>query len=612
MKAAGACVLLSGALVATVCTSLLAAPVTVHDPWLVNDRVADTHNLGTMAATYVNAYTPDGVVPPASDEDKAINIYDNQKRRLYHWADEPPGVGGDINDPTYNQNVFGWCLCGRHASQACTIAQAAGLGERKINLPGHWIYEVQYSDGSWHAYDTMTTMYVYDKGTPRNVASCAEMKSDPSILADAVVDGRTCPGFLLCGDTVDWYQSAVTSWSDSGSGAVTAAWTGDMDLRLGESFKRTSESWVDQHPTPHTGTPPNPPYHHEARRDYRDYVNSPYWEPYELTSDESTAINIGYIPTFRRWANGTDTLAPDFRSGDYQALLDSASHDIATYYTDGLTPDLHPATVGTTGEAVFKISVPFYLTDASFSGEFVKTNASDVCNVQFSTNGSTWTTVWSAGTVGTTVVTNQSLRTNIFNKYQTWYIKVQMNSSTALGDAGVSNFVVVTTFEHNKGAMAYLDKGVNNITLTFDNPAELAASGNVLHVRYEWQEFDGTDWTIDKKFETYATASPTTFTINTAGTKVPRMEYILLEITAMPSDTVAPAPVLDLAAGLPLSFKVPLTWTASGDDGNDGTANSMICGTARVRLLTMPRSRMPRRSVVYLRPRWPAWANHSA
>ena len=118
-------------------------PVIVHNPWLVNDRVADTHNLSTMAATYVNAYTPNGVVPPASNQDKAINIYNNQKRRLYHWADEPPSVGGnDINDPTYNQNVFGWGLCGRHASQACTIANAAGFGQRKIAVPGDWQYGV--------------------------------------------------------------------------------------------------------------------------------------------------------------------------------------------------------------------------------------------------------------------------------------------------------------------------------------------------------------------------------------------------------------------------------------------------------------------------------------
>ena len=64
--------------------------VVINNPWIVNDRVADTHNITTMATTYINAYTPDGVIAPASNDAKAINLYNNQKRRLYHWADEPP------------------------------------------------------------------------------------------------------------------------------------------------------------------------------------------------------------------------------------------------------------------------------------------------------------------------------------------------------------------------------------------------------------------------------------------------------------------------------------------------------------------------------------------
>jgi hypothetical protein len=168
--------------------------VTIHNPWIVNDRVADAHNINTMAATYVNSYTPDGVVTPPDDQAKAINIYDNQKRRLYHWADEPPGTGGNINDPTYNQNVFGWSLCGRHASQACTIVKAAGLTQRKISFPGHWTYEVQY-DGTYHQFDTMCTHYVYNRATPRKVCSCAEISADHTLELNAVAEGRACPGY---------------------------------------------------------------------------------------------------------------------------------------------------------------------------------------------------------------------------------------------------------------------------------------------------------------------------------------------------------------------------------------------------------------------------------
>ncbi len=291
-------------------------PVTVHNPWLVNDRVADTHTLDTMGATYVNAYTPDGVVLPTNDEQKAINIYNNQKRRLYHWAVEPPGIGGDIGDASYNQNVFGWSLCGRHASQARQIAQAAGFTQRVINLPGHWVYELQY-DGGWHLFDTMTTMYVYNLGTPRTIASCEDITSSDHVLADAVADGRACPGFLLCGDDIPWYQDAVNHYSAMGSSVPDGTWTGDMDLRIGQTFDRTWEAWQNQRPTSNNDADSmpgaDPPYHHECQNDWKDYVNWPYWEPY--------GASLSYIinkATYRRWANGTDTLAPDFHSAAYQ------------------------------------------------------------------------------------------------------------------------------------------------------------------------------------------------------------------------------------------------------------------------------------------------------
>ena len=546
-------------------------PVVVHNPWLKSDRIADTHNLASMAATYINAYTPDGVVAPTCNQDKAINIYNNQKRRMYHWADEPPSVGGnDINDPTYNQNVFGWALCGRHACNGCTIAKAVGFGQRKIAVPGDWQMEFIY-DGGNHLFHTMTTFYVMTRGSNPHIASCDEIKADNNLVLNAAAEGRACPGYLLCGDTPAWEADAVNHYSDGGDASVTTRWTGNMDLRIGQTFNRTWAAWQNQHPTPSTNADSmagnDPPYHHEAQHDWKDYVNFPYWEPYGQV--------ISYIhttkATYRRWSNGTDTLAPDFRSAGYQAMLESSSNNIATFYQDAITPDLHPSAINTQGEAVFKINVPFYITDANFSGTFVKATGSDVCKVYVSSNGTSWTQVYDAP-VGTTAVTNQPLRTNVFGLWTTWYVKVQMKGITAKANAGVSNFVVTTIFEHNKGSMAYLDKGTNNITLTFDNAAELQASGNVLHVQYTWKEFDGTGWTIDKHYDGYFTASPSTFMIVTNGTKVPRTESIVMEVMPLPYDPVAPGQVTGLAAGLAQSRSVPLTWTATGDDADTGTA----------------------------------------
>ncbi len=253
-------------------------------------------------------------------------------------------------------------------------------------------------------------------------------------------------------------------------------------------------------------------------------------------------------------------------------LLDPLSHDIATFYDDAITPDLHPATVGTMAEAVFKVNVPFYITDASFSGDFVKAHTADVCNVFVSTNGATWTQVWT-GAVGTNHVTNQPLRNNVFGTWATWYVKVQLQATADVSDVGVSNFVITTIFEHNKGAMAYLDKGVNHITLTFDNPAELAASGNVLRVVYKWKEFDGVGWNVSREFDTTTDTSPCSFTITTGGSKVPRTESIQMQIVQ--PDLLAPSPITDLVAP-PAGVgrdRVVLNWTATGDDGELGQAS---------------------------------------
>ncbi len=544
--------------------------VTIQNPWITNDRVADTHDLTAMGNTYIYAYTPDGVVSPSSDEDKAINIYNNQKRRLYHWGCEPPSVGGNsIDDPTYTQNVFGWALCGRHATQACTIVDAAGLTPMKVGLPGHWVYQVYYG-GAYHFYDTMTTCYVYNRANPPTVASCSEIKADNTLILDALSEGRACPGFLLCGDTESWFANAINSWGSFGTGETTARWTGDMDLRGGEVFLRTWEAWENEHPTStvNADTMPgnDPPYHHECQHDWEDYVNWPYWEPYGQT--------ISYIhtgkATYRRWANGTDTITPDFRSSDYEDLLYSSTN-IATYYEDSITPDLHASTVNTVGEAVFRIQVPFYLTDGTVSGDFKRTNAGDITKILVSSNGTSWTEVWNNTATGTTQLSGLSLRTQVLGKYDVFYVKVQIKAVSALADAGVTNLSIGLTFEHNKGAMAYLDKGVNELTITCDNPEDLGDDYR-MKVTYTWKEYDGADWTIEKSYVRHISDSPTSITLTTGGTKVPRTESIQMEIVPTPTDTTAPSAVSDLDCGSPSRTSIPFTWTAPGNDGATGEA----------------------------------------
>lgn len=57
-------------------------PITIHNPWVVNDRTADTRSLQTMAATFGKRVAARRVIPGVTDQDRAINEYNNFKRRI--------------------------------------------------------------------------------------------------------------------------------------------------------------------------------------------------------------------------------------------------------------------------------------------------------------------------------------------------------------------------------------------------------------------------------------------------------------------------------------------------------------------------------------------------
>ena len=540
--------------------------VTVQNPWIVNDRVADCRSLTTMGNTFDKAYTPDGVVSSSDIETRCINEYNNFKRRLYHWGAMPP----NNQDVVEQMNVFGWALCGSQAGMNLAIIEQMGIHGRRISIDGggHTIWEAEYGS-KWHTYDTMCTYYVYNRSTPANIASMAEVKTDKNLVLNAVAEGRACPGFLLCGDTPSYFANGSDTWTvlgDPGDWPTTKSMS--QTLRIGEGIKRTCESWATQFTNNTTA-----PYHHEAVNDWKDTVNLPYWEPYKYDSTQNSAVGISYGTTYRRWANGNIALTPDFASAGYQAALQSGSTNIATYNDDGLSPELHTAATGAPAVAVFKIVTPYYITDGNLGGTFVKSGTSDVNRLYVSPDGSNWTRVWDNSAVGTTQLTNFNVRSVVFGYYQMW-VKVELQSTGAKTDAGVSGLTMTAIFEHNKGSMPYLDKGTNNITVSCDNPQDITGSAK-FKVTYKWKEYDGTGWNVDRVNETYVSGSPFTYTINVGGTKVPRTEYILMEVTAPPvPDGQAPSAVSNLGASNPDSTTIDLSWTATGDDGNTGTAST--------------------------------------
>jgi len=69
--------------------------------------------------------------------------------------------------------------------------------------------------------------------------------------------------------------------------------------------------------------------------------------------------------------------------------------------------------------------------------------------------------------------------------------------------------------------MAYLDKGVNNLTMTFRQSAGSGGQSGRVAGDVKWKEYSGSDWTVDRQFQQIVKTSPATFR-SRRGYEVPR------------------------------------------------------------------------------------------
>ena len=450
----------------------------VRQPWVTTDRTVDCSSYETIVK---------GVVKPGmSDETKAIAMYDFYRQMVYHYRNMP-----ESRIPLKCVNVLGNTLCGSQATCMKGLLEAAGLKVRVVSHPGHTFYEVFY-DGKWHGYDTMTNFYVFTRGPGRNVASFKELNADPSLIRDAVKEGRACPGMCPCGDKP---MSFAAKTSVLNYAVQKSDWSvKDYSLRMGEEIVRSW--WPHGRPLPGTyrvGKEPGPM--HGCGR--RDEGNPPelfrFWEPYGIRGFG------GRSTSYRHYFNGWMSYSPDLGRPELKGALAK-------------------------GELVVPVKCPYYITGTQLCFEATCPGEGDAVEVSVSVDGGkSYKDVFAtkeAGSreyrtsLGSTVIRPARGRHEYTLKF------------AVRGKAALTRFHLKTIFTHNAMASPHLAPGKNNVTVTVANPAALKAEPLTVIYRYK----DAPNWSRLFEVEVQAfTTSPFTFEAKLPETKkLPQMQDLTI------------------------------------------------------------------------------------
>lgn len=308
---------------ALACAATLSMPAAwggVLDPHLRTDRSVDARSARTIVRDLVR--------PGMSDEEKALALFHWLRRVVYHSGPEEP-LRHDFN---LMVNVFGYGSCYLQTHPLSHLFQQLGFPCRNWVHDGHHMMEVYY-DGAWHCFDPHMTFYVYNRATPRAIASVAELRADSTLAGNAGRENRMGPAFLICGDAPTWF-SGDTGWVldhpfHPHRGADEAF--GGIHLRRGERFVRTWKA--GKYYRPHAFLDKYGPYHTcGLDSDRKDPVNFPYWEPYAWQDRDAAS--------HRHHGTGHLEYAPDLRRDGWRdAALRFAN---LTSVSDTSRPALHP------------------------------------------------------------------------------------------------------------------------------------------------------------------------------------------------------------------------------------------------------------------------------
>jgi hypothetical protein len=451
------------------------APQDVRGVKVVTDRSVDASSLESIVR---DVFARSGA---KTDDERAIAIYEWLHQTIFHWAYATEAAPQSVG-PLKLLNVYGWGLCGGQHTVLKALYETAGWKCRYVGWPGHTTIEVEYG-GRWHYFDVFLKCYYWTKNRS-HVASQGEIADDPSIVLDAVKEGRAPRHHLCCGDepqgVVDGCKARKTVGDSKGWASVTwrdEKYSTSLDLLSGASLR------LDWKAEPAGfAVSGKAPQHSCGNKDFReDPVLGPLLEHYGV----------------RNWSDGAFVYAPDF----------ARAADVADVVLAGASAK-GGKLVGP-GSAVFRLPLPYAYVGASIEAAFEGGEG----KLSVSTDGGRTWALAAPGDCSALVKQKYDVR-----------VKAEFPGSLV-------SFRFSAVVEHNRSAQPFLLPGKNVVTVSAEGNA--LPKDNVLVVTYAWQEatapanrkrYDGkVSYGEPRMLVKEITQLPFTYEIEVGGNTPPRM-----------------------------------------------------------------------------------------
>ena len=363
-----------------------------------------------------------------------------------------------ILSPLKLLNVYGvhWC---DGLSRIMTMTwRDLGYRAEKLYYFGHTLADCRWEDDDgidrWHVFDLSQHWYVYDR-TGSHIATKEELALDHSLIyfpSRTPIPSRPSlvqPSFVHAGHLKMEHHNAGIS------------------LRSKESIER------------YWGNEGKPYYNLFGKKSRKDFEHGPY------------PITYG---------NGRFIYEPNLGEKNFEEGLFREPVNLACTEIDGLSPALHPEDSNKKAIAVFKIALPYIISDAWLNAKLIRKNINDKIKFFLSVDeGRTWHTFWQTGKELGPIQLDQINFCRPFNPSQKmkpknitpfgrydYLIKIEMKSAKKITDCGLDSLSVVTVLQHNLFSLPMLRQGKNLITVR----GKLAPQ-STLRITYLWDDGDG-------------------------------------------------------------------------------------------------------------------------